>query len=93
MREESGNFGELVTLRHGDHELPSPNKRSTEMPTKKKRKADEDVIPVPRSPKKQKQEASKPNAAIQDKVTAELDFSNLGEIGILSFPSIESLRV
>lgn len=58
----------------------------TASPAKKKRKAEEDVIPVPRSPKKQKQDASKSNA---DELTVEVSLSDLGEIG--TFPPSHDL--
>ena len=51
-------------------------------PAKKRKKADEDVIPVPRSPKKAKKDISpaKRGAPSSD-ASDDFDFANLGEIG------------
>ena len=50
-------------------------------PTKKRKKADEDVVPVPKSPKRGKAEAAQRNAVPRSNVDADFEFSHLGEAG------------
>ena len=51
-------------------------------PAKKRKKADEDVIPVPRSPKKSKRDASTAKLqAVSAGAIADFDFNDIGEVG------------
>ena len=51
-------------------------------PAKKRKKADEDVIPVPRSPKKAKRDVSPAKrGATSSEASDDFDFASLGEIG------------
>ena len=50
-------------------------------PTKKRKKADEDVVPVPKSPKRGKVEAAQRNVVPRSNVDADFEFSHLGEAG------------
>lgn len=58
-------------------------------PTKKRKKVDEDVVPVPRDPKRARREASPPRNAQNPYVDVASDcaFSEIGEIG-KSLPTI-----
>ena len=48
-------------------------------PAKKRKKADEDVVPVPRSPKKLKQDTSPAKSSIES--NADFYFGDIGEVG------------
>lgn len=52
-------------------------------PSKKRKKVDEDVVPVPRDPKRARREASPPRSAQNPYVDVASDFafSDMGEIG------------
>lgn len=52
-------------------------------PAKKRKKVDEDVVPVPRDPKRARREASPPRSAQNPYVDVASDFafSEIGEIG------------
>lgn len=78
---------ETIGLRQEVAVLKSKLDNRPSSPTKKRKKPDEDVILVPRSPKKSKR-AGSPERAAQaplDHVT-DVEFSQAGEIGVYGQP-------
>ena len=75
--------GENVDLKRQIDTLKArPDKSIPNSPQKKRKKPDEDVILVPRSPKRLKQNASAARVSISvDGLTADFDFAEVGEVG------------